>query len=191
MFFSASACRHLRTECLPDEAAYSRTAAPRGTVCPRTTPRDVALRSLESALRIGRVGLQQAGSGHNPLWNVGPERCSLHDMDDETRAAFARIDRYFELNQAQYNDLRHDVADLRQDVADLRQTVGGLPQAVAGLHVKVDDLRQEVGGLRREIDALREEFHRFRDWVAAQLAEIRVALRQLTVRVERLEYRQS
>jgi predicted nucleic acid-binding Zn-ribbon protein len=91
-------------------------------------------------------------------------------MDDETRAAFARIDRYFELNQAQYNDLR---------------------QEVAGLHVKVDDLRQEVGGLRREIDALREEFHRFRDWVAAQLAEIRLAIQQLTVRVERLEYRQS
>jgi hypothetical protein len=38
---------------------------------------------------------------------------------------------------------------------------------------------------------LREEFYRFRDWVAAQLAEIRLVIEQLTVRVERLEHRQS
>jgi hypothetical protein len=30
-------------------------------------------------------------------------------MDDETRAAFARMDRWFELNQAQYSELRTDL----------------------------------------------------------------------------------
>ena len=103
-------------------------------------------------------------------------------MDDETRAAFARMDRSFELNQAHYNELRNDVAGLHVKFDGLQQDVGGLKQEVGGL-------KQEVRALRHEIDALREEFYRFRDWVTEQFAEIRRALQQLTVRVERLEHR--
>jgi hypothetical protein len=40
-------------------------------------------------------------------------------MDDETRAAFARIDRYFELSQAQHLELRQDIARLDGRLAAL------------------------------------------------------------------------
>jgi len=110
-------------------------------------------------------------------------------MDDETRAAFARMDRSFELNQAHYNELRNDVAGLHVKFDGLQQDVGGLKQEVGGLKQEVGGLKQEVRALRHEIDALREEFYRFRDWVTEQFAEIRRALQQLTVRVERLEHR--
>ena len=91
-------------------------------------------------------------------------------MDGETRAAFGRMDRWFELNQSQYNDLRQDVA---------------------GLHGKMDGLSQEVGALRQDLQGIRQEFYRFRDWVAAQFAEIRLALQHLTVSVDRLDDRRN
>jgi uncharacterized coiled-coil DUF342 family protein len=112
-------------------------------------------------------------------------------MDDETRAAFGRIDRWFELNQAQYSELRQDVAGLHMKFDDLRQGVGSLRREIDALRQEIDALRQEIDALRQEIDALRQEFYRFRDWVTAQFAEIRLALQQLTLRVERLEYRKS
>jgi chromosome segregation ATPase len=98
-------------------------------------------------------------------------------MDDETRAAFGRMDRWFELNQSQYNDLRQDVAGLHVKMDGLSQEVGGL--------------RQDLQGLRQEFDALRQEFYRFRDWVTAQFAEVRLALQQLTARVDRLDDRRN
>jgi septal ring factor EnvC (AmiA/AmiB activator) len=73
-------------------------------------------------------------------------------MDDETRAAFSRMDRYFELAQQQH-------LDLRQDIARLEDRMGGLEQ----------------------------EFRLFRDWVVAEFADLRAAIRQILSRLERLE----
>ena len=105
-------------------------------------------------------------------------------MDDETRAAFGRMHRWFELNHSQYNDLRQDVAGLHVKIDGLSEEVGGLSREVGGL-------RQDLQGLRHEFDALRQEFYRFRDWVTAQFAEIRLALQQLTARVDRLDDRRN
>jgi predicted nucleic acid-binding Zn-ribbon protein len=101
-------------------------------------------------------------------------------MDDEMRAAFARIDRWFELSQAQHSELRQEVGGLGQRLAGVEQEVGGLRQEVGGLGRRLD-------GVEREITALRHEFHRFRDWVTARFAEVRLALEDLAGRIERLE----
>jgi chromosome segregation ATPase len=105
-------------------------------------------------------------------------------MDDETRAAFARIDRWFELSQAQHLELRQDVNGLREDVNGLREDVNGLREDVNGL-------REDVNGLRHRLDALYAEFRSFRDWAVVQFAELRGLIQQLTLRVERLERRQN
>ena len=91
-------------------------------------------------------------------------------MDDETRTAFEtlraesqegfrRMERFFELGQARHLDLRADVARLDEKVA----------------------------GLTARITALEESLRAFRDWVTLQFSELRAAIGQLTVRVDRLE----
>jgi len=85
-------------------------------------------------------------------------------MDTETRAAFARIDNYFELNQAQIQDLREDLRhEIRHEVGSLRT-----------------EMREDISGLRAE-------FRSFRDWVTTQLADVRVAIQQLTTRIDRFD----
>lgn len=106
-------------------------------------------------------------------------------MDTETRAAFKRIDHWFELSQAQYNGLRQELGSrldgVEREVSGLRKEVGGLQQELGG---RLDSVEQEVGGLR-------QEFHRFRDWATERFAEIRLALEDLTRRIDRLERRQD
>ncbi|HUH12264.1 MAG TPA: hypothetical protein VMK65_04110 [Longimicrobiales bacterium] len=90
-------------------------------------------------------------------------------MDDETRAAFGRMDRYFELAQVQH-------AELRADVRSLDKRLGG-----------VED---RLGGVEDRLGALEASLRSFRDWVAEQFAQVRAALQQLTARVEVLERHQ-
>lgn len=114
----------------------------------------------------------------------------------EMRAGFARVDRFFELQQLQFVEWR---AVLRGEMADLRTELRG---EMAELRQRVDALTERVGRLEHEVLLLR-------DYVTRELAEIRLELRDLrtrtvntddelrrdvaalTVRVERLEERQS
>jgi predicted RNase H-like nuclease (RuvC/YqgF family) len=98
-------------------------------------------------------------------------------MRAENAAAFARIDRYFELGQAQHQALRADVTELRTDVTELRTDV-------TELRTHVTELRTEVTVLKRDVAALRNEFRQFRDWAAAQLNELRSAVALLTRRLD-------
>jgi chromosome segregation ATPase len=103
---------------------------------------------------------------------------SFYDMDDETRAAFARMDRWFELSQAQHQDLRQEMERQHQD---LRQEMERQHQ----------ELRQQISRLDAGLTALYAEFRAFRDWVALQFADLRGVIQELTLRVERLERRQN
>jgi predicted RNase H-like nuclease (RuvC/YqgF family) len=126
-------------------------------------------------------------------------------MESRMDAGFARTDRFFELQQAQHlewrDELRGEVGELRGDVGGLRGEVGGLRGEVRALTARVDALTERVGGLEHEVSQLR-------DFVTREIAEIRLDLRELTerpgqtaelrrevaeltVRVDRLERRQS
>jgi exonuclease VII small subunit len=97
-------------------------------------------------------------------------------MDSDTRAAFAvltetmnagfaRADRYFELQQAQFLEWRDE---LRGDLTDLRVRLEALTERVARLEQQVADLEQKL--------AL------FRDFVTHEIAGIRLELRELRAR---------
>jgi chromosome segregation ATPase len=94
-------------------------------------------------------------------------------MDSETRAAFARIDRYFELGKLQHQELRNDVQGLKQDMHELKQDM--------------HELKVDVHELKQDLSALAAEFRSFRDWATVQFAELRTAIRDLTRRLERVE----
>jgi DNA repair exonuclease SbcCD ATPase subunit len=98
-------------------------------------------------------------------------------MDDETRAAFARIDRWFELGQQQH--------------LGLQEQVTGLQEQVTGLQEQQTEFRQELRELRSEMDrrftALEQELRSLRDWVTAAIADLRSAIQQILVRLDRLE----
>jgi glutathione S-transferase len=85
-------------------------------------------------------------------------RIRLERMDDETRAAFARIDRWFELGQQQHNELRQQHMELRAE-------------------------------MDRRFTALEQELRSLRDWVSAAIADLRSAVQQVLVRLDRLERR--
>jgi DNA anti-recombination protein RmuC len=120
----------------------------------------------------------------HPAMESAAEATYLGAMDAETREAFARIDRWFELSQAQHAESR---AEMRQQNEALRTELRGEMRAQG------DELRAEMRDMRTElsdrIDALTAEFRGFRDWVVAEFAEVRRQLRQLTARVEALERR--
>jgi chromosome segregation ATPase len=95
-------------------------------------------------------------------------------MDDETRAAFAethraidqgfaRVDRYFELAQAQHLELRVDLG-------------------------RVED---GLGRVEDRLGRLEAEFRTFRDWVTAKFAELSRQIRDILLRLDRLERQQN
>ena len=114
----------------------------------------------------------------------------------EMRAGFARVDRYFELQQLQFVEWR---AELRGEMAEFRTELRG---EIAELRDRVDALTERVGRLEHEVLLLR-------DYVTREFAEVRAELRDLrnnalnadddlrrdiaalTLRVDRLEERQS
>jgi predicted nucleic acid-binding Zn-ribbon protein len=102
-------------------------------------------------------------------------------MDDETRAAFARIDRWFELGQQQH--------------LGLQQQVTGLQEQFTGLQEQQTEFRQELTEMRSEMDrrftALEHELRSLRDWVTAAIADLRSAVQQILLRLDRLERSQG
>jgi cell division septum initiation protein DivIVA len=82
------------------------------------------------------------------------------NMDTETRAALGRIDRYFELIQAQYVELRRDVnscleqiSDLRRDVTELRHDVNSCLEQIAAHRRETSAGFEELGVFRRDVTA--------------------------------------
>jgi chromosome segregation ATPase len=86
-----------------------------------------------------------------PLWEPASRPIIFAVMDDETRAAFGRIDRYFELLQAQYVELRRDVTDLRRDVTELRRDVNSCLEQIAGHRRETSAGFEELGVFRRDL----------------------------------------
>lgn len=94
-------------------------------------------------------------------------------LDQKVTGGFARADRYFELQHQQHLELRarldaltHRVALVEREVAQLR-----------------DYVTREIGEVRAELRDLRSR--------SDQTDEIRREIAELTVRVDRLERRQS
>jgi glutathione S-transferase len=99
---------------------------------------------------------------------------SFHPMDDETRAAFARMERWFELGQAQHLELR---AEVRQTREELKADIGGVRAGVARVEAR--------------LTALEREFRAFRDWATAAISDLRTSVTDIIARLERLERRQG
>ncbi|CAN5839485.1 hypothetical protein BH23GEM9_BH23GEM9_03370 [soil metagenome] len=84
-------------------------------------------------------------------------------MDDETRAAFGRIEHWFELNQLQFVEMRRDLGG----------RIDRLNDGVDILTGRVDILTGRVDTLTDRFEGLSAEFHSFRDWATVQVAEVR------------------
>jgi outer membrane murein-binding lipoprotein Lpp len=110
-------------------------------------------------------------------------------------AGFARMERYFELSQAQYVELRTSLHlrsdELSQRVDELSQRVDELSQRVDDLSQRVQHLAQRVDALELEVGALRSELRSLRDWAATEVGELRAEARlhQLRQDVDRLSAR--
>ena len=98
-------------------------------------------------------------------------------MDEETRAAFGRIDRYFELSQLQFGELRSEFGELRSEFGELRSEFGDLRSEFGDLRSEVAELRAEVRANTEGLQALRSEFRGFRDWTETSFARIRAELK--------------
>lgn len=129
-------------------------------------------------------------------------------MDDETRIAiasiaesvstgFARMDRYFELQQAQYvafrSEIRGELTEVRGELADLRSRLEVLNERVDRVETQVGGLRHEVRALQdwatRELADLRREIRTFESTTRSVHADVRRDLDQLRGRFDRLEKR--
>jgi chromosome segregation ATPase len=102
-----------------------------------------------------------------------PERAELAALRETMTAGFAymhegfaRMDGYFELQQAQHMELRAEVRELRGMLVVLTARVDVI-------EVRLDRLETQVGA--------------FRDWVAGELVDIRRELRQLRAAAEERE----
>lgn len=101
-------------------------------------------------------------------------------MDEETRAAFGRIDHFFELAYALH-------LEVHADVRALSERVGGLEGRFDALEGRFDRLEGRFDALEARFDALEAEFRNFRDWVTARLADLSRQLREVLKRLDRLE----
>src|SRR5687768_16512934 len=90
-------------------------------------------------------------------------RKAFTDARYENRAALAKIDYWFEKNEAEHARTRSEIAGVRQEVVEVRQ---------------------EVVEVRQDLASLKAEFNRFRDWVSAQFLDMRSTMRDLTARFE-------
>jgi predicted RNase H-like nuclease (RuvC/YqgF family) len=124
-------------------------------------------------------------------------RAAIAALGESTNAGFARIERYIELQRAEFLEWREEArgefaqlhgafADLRGAFADLRERVDALTERVARLEHEVMLLRDYV---TREISAIRLELRELRAR-SDQTDELRREIAELTVRVDHLEQRQ-
>lgn len=95
---------------------------------------------------------------------------------DAMAAGFARVDRYFELQQQQYLELRDRLDALSERLSRLEHEFLQFRDYVA----------REITEIRRELRDLRDLRGR-----PGQTDELRREIAELTMRVERLEGRQS
>jgi polyhydroxyalkanoate synthesis regulator phasin len=79
-------------------------------------------------------------------------------LRDTVQTGFARIDHYFELQQAQHLELRGDVQELRAEI---------------------QQLNRRVDRIEERLTALEHEFRSFRDWAAGEFGDVRLELRRL------------
>jgi septal ring factor EnvC (AmiA/AmiB activator) len=105
-------------------------------------------------------------------------------MDEETRAAFGRIDRYFELAQAQHLELRDDVGRVEDGLGRVEDRLGRVADRLG--HVE-----DRLGRLEDRLGRLEAEFRTFRDWVTARFAELSRQIRDILLRLGRLERQQN
>jgi predicted nuclease with TOPRIM domain len=94
-------------------------------------------------------------------------------------AGFARVDSYFELQQAQHVELRGDVNGIRGDLNELRDEVRELRAMVEDLIDRVDRIEARMGTLELTVQRLDSEVRALRDWATREFAEVRSELRQL------------
>ena len=118
-------------------------------------------------------------------------RAAIAALGESTNAGFARIERYIELQRAEFlewrEEARGEFAQLHGAFADLRERVDALTERVARLEHEVMLLRDYV---TREIAEIRFDLRELRER-SGQTAELRREVAELTVRVDRLERRQS
>jgi chromosome segregation ATPase len=117
-------------------------------------------------------------------------RSELAELRDTVHAGFARMDRYFELSQAQYLELRSavrgdvqglrgEVQELRGEVRELRGEVHEMRTLLIDLTSRVDRIENRLDGLENRLDGLENQVRQFRDWVTRELADVRHELRLL------------
>jgi chromosome segregation ATPase len=123
---------------------------------------------------------------------------TLTELHETVVSGFARLDRYFELQQAQFLDFRSHVIG---EFTEIRSEMTEFRSELASIRGRIDALTARVDRLEHEIRSLRGEFSSFRDWVTREFADVRSELRelrrvtsqseieQLSARVERLEQR--
>ena len=117
-------------------------------------------------------------------------RAAIAALGESTNAGFARIERYIELQRAEFLEWRVEVrgefAQLHGGFAQLRGRVDALTERVARLEQEVMLLRDYV---TREISEIRLELRELRAR-SDQTDELRREIAELTVRVDHLEQRQ-
>ena len=105
----------------------------------------------------------------------------------EMRAGFARMDRYFELGQAQHLQLASEVrdgfaaVDHRFDGVESR--FAAVDQRFERVEGRLDHVEGRLDRLESRMESIESELRSFRDWVDVQLAELRTWIRVLISRV--------
>jgi chromosome segregation ATPase len=139
---------------------------------------------------------------------VRRSRTYLAGMDTETRAAFDRIDHWFELIQAHHVETKRDMdelrtgqdalrvdlngmragqGELRSDVNGLRTDVNGLRTDVNGLQTGQDSLRTDLNGLRTDVNGLQTGQDNLRTDLNGLRTEMRDGFRSVGERLTSIE----
>jgi chromosome segregation ATPase len=108
--------------------------------------------------------------------DTGAELTALRET---VHAGFARMDRYFELRQAQHLELRGEVQELRGEVQELRGEVQELRGLLVALSERVDRIESRLAGLEETVQRLEADVRALHDWAAREFAGVRLELRKL------------
>jgi chromosome segregation ATPase len=106
-------------------------------------------------------------------------RTELALLRGTVHAGFARMDRYFELQQEQHVELRGQVQELRADVQELRADVQELRADVQELRAQLEALARRVDAIEVRLTSLEHEVRSLRDWTTREFADVRLELRRL------------
>jgi predicted nucleic acid-binding Zn-ribbon protein len=109
-------------------------------------------------------------------------------MDDEMRAAFARMERWFELGQQQHLEFR---AEMERRFSGVDDRFTGVEDRFTGLEGRFTGLEGRFTGLEDRLTRLEHEVRALRDWVTGAIADLRSAVQQILTRLDRLERREG